>query len=499
MTKTNRFKALAVAAAMALALCLLAWVAVQPADAAFPGINGKIVFKSDRTAGVGLYTITPGGTATKIPGTSGGDDQAAWSPDGSRIAFMSASASNYEVTVMNANGTGRRQITATPFAEEEPTWSPDGSRIAFAGKDPNNNTATDLEIWVINADGTGLTQLTNTSNDVRDTDPAWSPNGDRIAFLSEGRPEQTNSDIYVMDTNPATDDAVNLTDDTTTPVYQYNDEDPSWSPDGTQIAYSTIGDVWKMDSSTGANKTNLTDGSGGGARPAWSPDGSRIVYRRAEVPASGGNNIWVMDANGANKTPVDTTPRTDQNPDWQPNPPTCDVSGDGDADTLTGTPADETICGGGGNDIINGGGGEDIIMGGDGNDTLTAEFGTPLLTARATLNGGAGNDTASFARSTTAIEASLVKGFAQSPDTAPTEGVAFVGVENLTGSPLGDTLTGSNAANKLVGGDGPDELLGLGGKDRITSRDDARNDKVNGGPGTDTCLTDRREVSIKSC
>lgn len=184
-----------------------------------------------------------------------------------------------------------------------------------------------------------------------------------------------------MDTNPATDDAINLTpnDTTTNPVYQWNDEDPSWSPDGTHITYSTIQDVWKM-TSTGANKRNLTRGSGGGADPAWSPDGSRIVYKRSDGTD---RNIYVMDANGANKTPVDTTPRTDQKPDWQPYPPTCDVSGDGDADTLSGTPADETICSGGGNDIINGGGGNDIIMGGDGNDTLAAEFGRPLLNARA--------------------------------------------------------------------------------------------------------------------
>ena len=222
MTKTDRFKVLAVVAAMAMALCLLAWVGVQPAGAAFPGTNGKIVFKSNRSTGVGLYTITPGGAATKVPGTLPGDDHAVWSPDGSRIAFMSGSATNYEISVMNANGTGRRQITATPFAEEEPTWSPDGSRIAFAAKDPDDATATDLEIWVINADGSGLTQLTNTANGVRDTDPAWSPDGERIAFLSEGRPGQTNSDIYAMDTNPPTNDAVNLTPNhpTPDPVYQ---------------------------------------------------------------------------------------------------------------------------------------------------------------------------------------------------------------------------------------------------------------------------------------
>lgn len=495
MTATYKAKVLFVLA-LAVVAAVVMLAGTRPAEAAFPGTNGKIVFWSDRSAGPGLYTKTAGGTATKIPGTSGGDNQAVWSPDGSRIVFQSTGATtNKEISVMNADGSGRRQLTNTTFSgeptEQEPTWSPDGTRIAFSADTSDTDATTDLEIWVMNADGSGRRQLTNTAQGVRDTQPAWSPLGNQIAFLSEGRSGDTNSNIYVMDTNPATDDAINLTpnDFTTNPVYQWNDEDPSWSPDGTQITYSTVQDVWKMNAN-GTGKTNLTLSSGGGAQPAWSPDGSRIVYVRRDPDF----NIYVMDTNGGNKTPVDTTLRKDEKPDWQPNPPACDISGTtGNDASLAGTPADETICGLGGNDVIDGGGGNDILIGGTGNDTLLAASGS------ATLNGGDGVDTVSFAGSTTPIQASLVSGFARRVTTDPLEGVALVGIERLTGSSLGDSLTGSGGANKLIGGAGADELYGLGGKDKLVSRDGAKNDTVNGGSGTDTCTTDSREVSIKSC
>jgi Ca2+-binding RTX toxin-like protein len=485
--------------AVAAAVVMLAWI--RPAAAAFPGTNGKIAFQSNRDVASGeIYTITPGGTAKRLTVSNGNSDPA-YSPDGSRIAFVST---GNQIFVMNADGSGRRQVSTTPTAKMEPTWSSDGSRIAYVSNSFDVDGQTDLEIWAINADGTGRTQLT--SNTFPDTQPAWSPLGDRIAFVS-ARTGDTDRDVYVMDADGSNQGSITPNSPTgcSPNCYQGHDDNPSWSRDGSKIAYvhgygtlanpfagGGVPNIWVMDPN-GNGKTNVSnDDSRSDTQPAWSPDGTKI----AMVGTTDNNsNIWVMNSDGSSPTPIVDLKR-DISPDWQPNPPTCEITdpnGNSGNTALNGTTADETICGLGGNDVINGGGGNDILMGGGGNDTLVAASG------RGTLNGGDGTDTASFAGSATPIEASLVSGFAQRTGTIPLEGAALVGIERLTGSSLGDSLTGSSGANRLVGGDGADELLGLGGNDKLLSRDGLKNDTVNGGPGTDACTTDNREISIKSC
>jgi Tol biopolymer transport system component len=500
MTRVTSFRVLVPVAATALALCLLALISSEPAEAAYTGENGKILFTSHRIEddergldGPGLYTITVGDeNATKIPGTSLGDTNAVWSPDGSRIAFQSgiSGSANFEIYVMKADGSGRRKLTNTPLiTEQEPTWSPDGTRIAFAANHSRTDDTKDLEIWVMNADGSGLTQLTNNfkaevdrlTDGPRDTQPAWSPLGDRIAFLSEGRPGGVNSDIYVMDTNPATEDGTNLTENTAT--YAANDEDPSWSPDGTEIAYSTIVDVYKMPSDDGDPKTNLTSSSGGGSNPAWSPDGNSIVYVRRNPDFRNDFDIWVMSANGGTPTPEDTAPGKDEKPDWQPIPqcattdgePNPDLAGTSGSDQITGTTGDDIICGLGGGDTINGMGGNDIVRGDAGADMLTGGLGND------TLNGGPGTDTVLYAGST-GVVANLATEFARGVGLD-----VLLGIEKLSGSSAGDTLTGSTPTANV--------LSGLGGNDTLRTKDNVINDTVNGGAGTDTCVKDGGDAS----
>src|SRR5207247_8089948 len=92
---------------------------------------------------------------------------------GGQIAFMSLRDGNWEIYVMNADGSGVRNLTSSPADDAIQTWSPDGSKIAFATNRDGN-----WEIYVVNANGSGARNLTN--NPANDDSPAWSPHGTKI-------------------------------------------------------------------------------------------------------------------------------------------------------------------------------------------------------------------------------------------------------------------------------------------------------------------------------
>lgn len=117
------------------------------------------------------------------------DGGASWSPNGGRITFSSGRDGDFEIYVMNADGSDIQQLTDNDNDDSDPAWSPDGRRIAFSSTRDGNR-----QIYVMNADGSGALQLTNDKHDNRD--PAWSPDGSRIAF--ESSRGGGDASIYVM-------------------------------------------------------------------------------------------------------------------------------------------------------------------------------------------------------------------------------------------------------------------------------------------------------------
>src|SRR5215217_6475984 len=113
----NIMLAMVVGAGLSLAALLVA--AMNPAEAAFPGQNGKIAFTSDRDGTTGIYTMSASGTGLDRL-TTQDDREPAWSPDGSTIAFTSNRDGNAEIYTMNANGTGLSNLTKNPQDDREP-------------------------------------------------------------------------------------------------------------------------------------------------------------------------------------------------------------------------------------------------------------------------------------------------------------------------------------------------------------------------------------------
>jgi Tol biopolymer transport system component len=311
-----------------LAACILVLATtVEPAEASFPGANGKIAFQRNVDGAPEIYIMNPDGSKlTRLTNTAAIEKQPSYSPDGRKIAFVR----DYNIFIMNANGTNKTQLTNTTVAEDQPTWSPDGTQIAYArGTNDFQPFKKGGSIYVTNADGTGKpTRLTTrvVEGVAYDFDPAWSPDGTQIAFSRHTSYQGGSYDIYTMNVAPESDtnQAQRLTD---TP---WGDVEPSWSPNGAQIVFSSIGslspsnlDVFVMNAD-GSNEENLTNTPQKEERGAvYSPSGTKIAFARYPRFAGGGcgAEIYKINVDGAN--PVEL--RHDRNggacwPDWQPLP-----------------------------------------------------------------------------------------------------------------------------------------------------------------------------------
>ena len=193
----------------------------------------------------------------------------------------------------------------------------DGSKIAFVSDRDSNNPDTmgNIEIYVMNADGSGQTRLT--SGSAINCCPSWSPDGTKIAFsYSPGFVINNLMAPYKIDTmNADGSDRARLT-------INPEDKHPSWSPDGTKLALSSVRDddvsrsveIYVMNAD-GSNRTRLTNNWYNDWHPSWSSDGTKIAFSSAR---DGTREIYVMDADGSGQTNLTNNPGWDQAPSWSP-------------------------------------------------------------------------------------------------------------------------------------------------------------------------------------
>jgi Tol biopolymer transport system component len=226
-----------------------------------------------------------------------------------------------DLWVMDADGTNQTNLTDTLDTNEgQPAWSPDGTKIAFTGPGEFNEDGSGGlgDIYVMDADGTNRTNLTDSPNFL-DYRPSWAPSGAQLTFVREvpGRVISEQQDIFVIDANG--ENATNITQT------DANEDDPAWSPDGAKIAFSGVRnggeEILTMDPD-GNNEAILT-GDGSDAfdeAPDWSPDGTKVVFQKQSQVGGCCEpwEIWAVNRDGSGDTNLTNDPSYDTGPSWSP-------------------------------------------------------------------------------------------------------------------------------------------------------------------------------------
>ena len=265
-----------------------------------------------------------------------------WSPDGRKIYFLShrwgdRGLRSTEVYVMNANGSGQRNLTREWGLDALPILSPNGKTIAFESVQegpflPGRGSTFDADVYAMNVGGTGRRRLARGVRRIVvggqqttfvNPSPAWSPEGRRIVFVSNRdgwrcpaflfRQARCDFEIYVMKADGSDQRSLSRR-------LMWIDYDPVWSPDARTIAFVSAHEVPRKPPDRYEIYVANADGSGQrllarGTDPAWSPDGQKIAFRSAR---DGNGEVYVVNADGSGLQRLTRNPGPDGGPVWSP-------------------------------------------------------------------------------------------------------------------------------------------------------------------------------------
>ncbi|MBA2496108.1 MAG: PD40 domain-containing protein [Acidimicrobiia bacterium] len=458
----------------------------------------QITFTSNRAdpTNPDIYVMDADGSNVQRLTTAPGEDRGtSWTSDGELIVFHSSrdrdATHTFDLFTMNPDGTNQTKIFTNGSAAYVCGDSDTGTIVFNSngnplGTNPSNGTnpttgapILDFEIFTIDINGGNVRQITN--NTVLDSGPKWSPDCSMISYNSLDAGGSL--DVHRIDAD-GTDD-VNLTN-----APGVFDAFSAWSPDGTRIVYSSNGspdgnfELFTMDAADGGNRTRVTFTEFGQPdfRPDWgiAPAITAVTCGEAlaTIVGTAGNDVImgtpgddVICGLGGNDTIVGGGGNDI-------------IDGGAGNDTLDGRAGDDRLFGGDGADTLNGGLGNDTLAGQNGADQLNGDAGDDNLFGGAgedSLRGGAGND--------------VSDGGLDNDDI--TDGDGDDELYGGQGDDGDDTLRGGNGNDVLFGEEGDDRLLGEAGDDELFGG--PGDDRANGGDGNDLCGEGADMIPGSSC
>jgi TolB protein len=271
----------------------------------------QIAYTDDRDGDYEIYVSGLNGhPATQLTNNTAFDGIPSWSPDGERIAFASERDGASEIYVMNADGSAVQRLTHDTIRDVTPRWSPDGTRILF-----QSYRAGASQLFVMRGDGSDVRQITFAPDTAGRA--AWSADGSLIGYSVWRGPNVGN---YIYTVRPDGTEKRQITFARPLDAYPRQDLDPAWSPDGKRIAFTNNANIYPELSVMNADGTDFVQLSHDGANgfvigPVWSLDGKRIAYMRHYA---GINSIWLWDVAANTAKPFVSGPKSVSGVSWRP-------------------------------------------------------------------------------------------------------------------------------------------------------------------------------------